>query len=69
MNKEKKTFRIELSVDVTTHKSIDDVVKGFERSIFRGLDNEGLFIAAPSDVKINYCKEVPIWLDAKKEPI
>lgn len=46
--------RITLTVEVTTKKSLQDVQRAIDRSLFRGLDSEGHRIARPSNVIIKY---------------
>lgn len=54
---EKKVVRMLISVDIETDKPIDEIIKGLQRGIYRGLDTEPHCVAAPKDVKINYCRE------------
>jgi hypothetical protein len=54
---DKKTVTMLISVDITTSKSVDEISKALKRGIIRGLDTSPYIIAAPSDVKINFCQE------------
>ena len=47
--------KIILSVDVETEKEYEDVINAIKRGVFVELDNKR--IAAPCDIKINYCEE------------
>lgn len=57
MAQEKRTVKMVVSIDIDTNKSIEEIKKALERGIYRGLDTEPNYIAAPTEVKINYCKE------------
>jgi hypothetical protein len=56
VTEEKKTLRFIIAIDVTTNKSIEDVKKGLNKGIYRGLDTEPNYIAPPKDVFIDYIK-------------
>lgn len=50
-----KVKEIIISLDVTTDKSYEEVTKALRKGVFTALDTEPNYIAAPKDVKVNYC--------------
>jgi hypothetical protein len=54
---EKRIVKMVISIDIETNKPIDEIVKGLKRGIYRGLDAEPYYIAAPNEITINSCEE------------
>ena len=51
----KTTKKIIISVDVDTEYGIDEISAAVKKGLYYGLDVKR--VAAPKDVKVNYCQE------------
>jgi len=52
-----KTKKMIISLDIETSKDIETIIKALKKGIYMGLDSPTYRVAAPKNVKINYCVE------------
>jgi hypothetical protein len=54
----KKTVRMIISVDIYTDSDVKKISSALTKGIYRGLDTSPIYVAQPTDVKINFIEEV-----------
>ena len=54
---EKRIVSVLISVNIETDKPFEQIEKSLIKGIYRGLDTEPNYIAAPKDVNINWIQD------------